>query len=281
MSSTQMKDSNLNVSDKERRSANMAGEKQQQRSDQISDNQTANQSTNISQQQQQRPRDMKPWYYSVNYSSSSIEKDGKRDVKEHFELKNPEMNLVAEKMPGKDDIFDVKIQKPKGKDTDEMDIETRQLSLNDLRNQVDQNLRDMECRMGDSLRSLGVDSTPMMPLLGLDQPMGAHRPLLGLTQSSHQDMRDRDMNIMRDRDMNMRDRDMRDMNMRDMDMRDRDMNLRDRDMRGGLMNRRPEMRESMRMFEDFDYEFTRMERDLRRMRDDMTRQFRMFERRLF
>jgi len=54
--------------------------------------------------------EIKPLSYEVSYSSSSAYKDGKLDVKEHIEVKNPELNFIADRLSGQEE-FDVKIKK--------------------------------------------------------------------------------------------------------------------------------------------------------------------------
>jgi len=69
-----------------------------------------------SKSQNSKPRNAKRLNYAVSNSSASTYKDGARDVKEHVEVKNSKMNLIADRGTGKEEL-DVKIQKEDAKKT--------------------------------------------------------------------------------------------------------------------------------------------------------------------
>jgi hypothetical protein len=77
--------------------------------------------------------EFKPISYDVSYSSVSSYKDGKRDVKEKFHLTNPESEVVAERIPGKDE-FKVKKTLKTG---DKPETKEETMSSHDLKRWVD------------------------------------------------------------------------------------------------------------------------------------------------
>jgi len=92
----------------------------------------------------------KPVNYSVSYSTASTYKDGIRDVKEHVEVKNPELNLVADRLPGKEE-FDVKIQKEGDKEP-----KHERVPANQLRNEIDKVYHDIQSDTRDEFFRLGL-----------------------------------------------------------------------------------------------------------------------------
>jgi len=83
---------------------------QQQHPQTQTQTQQATQQHHHPEQTRQRPQ---PFHYTVHYTTSSIEKeDGQRETKEKFEMKNPEMELVAERRPGQE-LYDVRVEKKK------------------------------------------------------------------------------------------------------------------------------------------------------------------------
>jgi NAD+--asparagine ADP-ribosyltransferase len=66
--------------------------------------QKTQQQQQVSQGKEKMEEEFKPLHYDVSYSSVSSYKDGKRDVKEKFHYTNPETEIVAERVPGKDEF---------------------------------------------------------------------------------------------------------------------------------------------------------------------------------
>jgi len=60
---------------------------------------------------QQQKETIQPFQYTYHYTSSSHEHDGKHELKEKYELILPDMEMVAERKPGAEAIFDMKIKK--------------------------------------------------------------------------------------------------------------------------------------------------------------------------
>jgi len=57
--------------------------------------------------------ELKPWQYDVSYSTVSKYENGKRDVKERIHVNNPDVEVQADRVPGKDE-FHVKWTHKKG-----------------------------------------------------------------------------------------------------------------------------------------------------------------------
>jgi len=64
---------------------------------------------------QQQKETIQPFQYTYHYTSSSHEHDGKHEMKEKYELILPDMEMVAERKPGAEAIFDMKIKKKGGR----------------------------------------------------------------------------------------------------------------------------------------------------------------------
>jgi hypothetical protein len=92
----------------------------------------------------------KPLNYSVVYSSSSTYKDGKRDLKEHVEVKNPEMNLIADRLPDKEE-FEVKVQKEGDKEPT-----TQTVPVHQLKQEIDKVYSDIQHKTRDEFSRLGL-----------------------------------------------------------------------------------------------------------------------------
>jgi hypothetical protein len=110
--------------------------------------------------------DRKPFHYSVQYSSSSTYKDGVRDVKERIEIKDPEKNVVAERLPGKEE-FEVKTLKQGDKDP-----VTQTVPAHQLKNEIDQIYGNMQHQFEDEFSRFGFPFNRSRSLFGShDLPM--------------------------------------------------------------------------------------------------------------
>jgi len=111
----------------------------------------------------------KPLNFAVWYSTSSTYNNGTHNVKERVEIINPEMNLVADRVPGKEE-FEVKVQKEGNKEAT-----TQRIPANELRGHLDQVYGDLQNRARDEFSRLGLPfgrsvgslfGSPDLPLLG-------------------------------------------------------------------------------------------------------------------
>jgi len=84
--------------------------------DQQTRTQTQTEQATQPQQPEQTRQRTEPFHYHVHYTTSSIEKDGQRETKEKFEMKNPDMEMVAERRPGQD-LYDGRVEKKKRRQT--------------------------------------------------------------------------------------------------------------------------------------------------------------------
>jgi len=111
--------------------------------------------------------EIKPLNYEVSYSSASSYKDGKRDIKEHIEMKNPELNLIADRSPDKEE-FEVKIQK-----FGEKQPITQKMPARQLKKEIDKAYHDLQKKTKDDFKRLGLPlGRPSRSLFGShDLPM--------------------------------------------------------------------------------------------------------------
>jgi hypothetical protein len=91
----------------------------------------------------------KPLSYSVSYSSSSSYKDGVRDVKERIEFKDPETNIVADRLPGKEE-FEVKTLKH-----GEKEATTQRVPANQLKSDLDSLYGNLQHKFEDEFSRFG------------------------------------------------------------------------------------------------------------------------------
>jgi hypothetical protein len=98
----------------------------------------------------EKKAEIKPLNYEVSYSSSSRYKDGKRDLKEHIEVKNPDLNLVADRLPGQEE-FDVKIKKQGDKQHS-----TQKLPASQLKKEIDKVYEDLQDKTREDFSRLGM-----------------------------------------------------------------------------------------------------------------------------
>ena len=90
----------------------------------------------------------------ISYSSQSSYNNGARDIKEHLRVKYPEMDIVADRVPDKEDTFDVKIKKGDGSDVIMQTIPSQQLKtqiepiMNDITKRIDEEFRKFDEEFG-------------------------------------------------------------------------------------------------------------------------------------
>jgi len=246
--------------------------------------QTQTQTQQATQQQQhpeqtrQRPQ---PFHYTVHYTTSSIEKeDGQRETKEKFEMRNPEMDMVAERRPGQD-LYDVRVEKKTG---DKPEVITQQLPPNQVRDHIDQCLKDTNRKLDENLR---LEYRPEQPeqrrpaIQGAEwiRPTGEQRAL-GLFERPTE----RSVGLFErptERSVGLFDRPTeRSLGLHERPL-DRTLGLLERPFEGALGRRQDVFNDPFRMYDTFDHDFRRMEDEFRRMRETMTRSFRDFERRWY
>jgi hypothetical protein len=118
--------------------------------------------------------EVKPLHYDVSYSSVSSYKDGKRDIKEKFNLTNPDYDITAERVPGKDE-FRVKTVSKSG---DKPETKEETMSGAELKRFVDKSYTEVQNRLGDEAKRLGLPLwKPTRSIFGSqDVPMIGYTP---------------------------------------------------------------------------------------------------------
>ena len=96
---------------------------------------------------QQFPQFNKQFNCSIKYSSSSVFKDGAQNIEEHLKLKYPEMEVTADRIPGKDDFFDVDIKRKDG-----THVLSHKIKADELENQVNEVMSDMTKRIDQEFK---------------------------------------------------------------------------------------------------------------------------------
>jgi hypothetical protein len=126
--------------------------------------------------------EIKPWQYDVSYSTISKYENGKRDLKERIHVKNPDVEVVADRVPGKDE-FDVKWTTKKEGTKDQ------KLSAHELKHKLDTVYGDMQSRLGTDYKRLGLQRLkPSRSLFGSQDipmigPSTTHGALLPVERS--------------------------------------------------------------------------------------------------
>lgn len=231
-------------------------------------------------QTRQRPQ---PFHYTVHYTTSSIDRDGQRETKEKFEMRNPELELTAERRPGQD-LYDVRVEKKTG---DKPEVITQQLPPNQVREHIDQCLKDTNKKLDETLR-LEYRPEPTRPAIQGSEPWirptGQYQEpqrSLGLFERPSERSFDRDRPT--ERSVGLFDRDRpteRSLGLFERPT-ERSWGLLDRPFEGAVGRRSDVLNDPFRTYDSFDNDFRRMEDEFRRMREGMFRSFRDFERRWY
>jgi hypothetical protein len=243
----------------------------------VNEPQTQTQTQQVPQPQPQpQPKSQsQPFHYTFCYSSSSIEKDGKRETQEKFEMRNPDMEITAEKRPGQD-LYDVRLEKKTG---DKPEIYSQQLPSNQVRDHIDQCMRDTNRRLDESMR-LEYRPEPTKPAIQGSEP--SHRPT-GQQATNNQEPQ-RSVGLFErpfDRSQGLFDRPSeRSLGLFDRPF-ERAFGLFERPFEENLSRRSDIFGDPFRMYDSFDHDFRIMEDEFRSMRDSMFRSFRNFGRKWY
>jgi len=236
---------------------------------------TQTQTQQATQQPEQTRQRTEPFHYHVHYTTSSIEKDGQRETKEKFEMKNPDMEVVAERRPGQD-LYDVRVEKKTG---DKPEVITQQLPPNQVREHIDQCLRETNRKLDETLRLEQPEQRRAIEGSEYIRPTGEQRAL-GLFERPAEratGLFDRP----EERSLGLFERPLeRTLGLLDRPL-ERTLGLLDRPFEGVMGRRQDVFNDPFRMYDTFDTDFRRMEDEFRRMRETMTRSFRDFERRYY
>jgi len=252
---------------------------------------TQTQTQQATQQPEQTRQRTEPFHYHVHYTTSSIEKDGQRETKEKFEMKNPDMEVVAERRPGQD-LYDVRVEKKTG---DKPEVITQQLPPNQVREHIDQCLRETNRKLDETLRLEQPEQRRAIQGSEYIRPTGEQRAL-GLFERPAERQLDRTA----ERPLGLFDRPAERLFDRPAERHlglferpaertpglferplERTLGLLDRPFEGVMGRRQDVFNDPFRMYDTFDTDFRRMEDEFRRMRETMTRSFRDFERRYY
>jgi len=222
------------------------------------------------QQEEQTRQRTQPFHYTLHYTTSSIDRDGQRETKEKFEMKNPDMELVAERRPGQD-LYDFRVEKKTG---DKPEVITQQLPPNQVKEHIDQCMRDTNRKLDETLR---IEQPEQRRAIQDEyiRPTGEQRGLGLFERPSERqgglfdrpEERARGQDRPAERSLGLFERPL-----------ERTLGLLDRPFEGFFGRRQDD---PFRMYDTYDTDFRRMEDEFRRMRNVMNRSFRDFERRWY
>jgi len=111
-------------------------------------------------------KDYDDFNYSFSYISSSAYTNGTLNTTEHFEMKEPNVEIVADKIPFESDLFDVKVEKRLGNQTEKT---VEKLNREQLRENADSIWEVFNKRMIDIHHALGNDIFLTFPSLLNDE----------------------------------------------------------------------------------------------------------------
>jgi len=107
-------------------------------------------------------KDYDDFNYSFSYTSLSAYTNGTLNTTEHFEMKEPNVQIIADKIPFESDLFDVKVEKRLGNQTEKT---VEKLNREQLRENVDSIWEVFNKRMIDIHHALGNDIFSTFPSL--------------------------------------------------------------------------------------------------------------------